>query len=52
MADYETLPDGLLVRRCTHGTVIVNDTAAPITDAHYGPVPAQSGAIDVRGSGA
>ena len=52
VADYETLPDGLLARRFTRGTVIVNPTAAPITDAHYGLVPAQSGAIDVRGSGA
>ena len=52
VADYETLPDGLLARRFTHGTVIVNDSATPITDAHYGLVPARSGAIDVRGSDA
>lgn len=45
LEDVRALPDGLLVRRFTHGTVLVNDTAAAVTDPAYGQLPPHAGVV-------
>lgn len=45
LGSYTTQANGLKVRRFVNGTIVVNDTASPITDLLFGTVPADSALI-------